>query len=569
MNVFNQLRIGIRLAAAFTVLVLLMLAIVTVAKIGLSAIGDDIELVVKDRYVKVKNVTDLMDGLNLQARAMRNLLLMDAAAQREDEFKAIDKSRADNSEIYRKLEASVTTPKGKEMLARLQKERAEYVAELDPFLKMVRAGDIAPARAQLFDKLRPQQLEYMKELSAFTAYQEQLMDEASAAATARVDRTSMTMIIAAALGLAIAVAAGLLVTRSVTRPVGEAVATLQAVAQGDLTVDVTVNRADEVGALQRALADTVVALRRVVGEVRSGVDSVTTASSQIAAGNQDLSSRTEQQASSLQETASSMEQLSGTVRQSADNAQQANQLAASASEAASRGGEVVGAVVTTMEDISASSKKIADIIGVIDGIAFQTNILALNAAVEAARAGEQGRGFAVVAGEVRSLAQRSAEAAKEIKSLIGNSVEKVETGSRQVADAGTAMNEIVSQVRRVTDLIGEIASAAQEQSSGISQVNQAVSQMDQVTQQNAALVEESAAAASSLSQQAQKLAEAVAVFKLSHAPSATAAAPTVTPTPVTKATARSASPQPTPSAKPVAGVTAKADVASDGDWTSF
>jgi methyl-accepting chemotaxis protein len=256
---------------------------------------------------------------------------------------------------------------------------------------------------------------------------------------------------------------------------------------------------------------------QVVGEVRNGVESVSTASGEIAAGNQDLSSRTEQQASSLQETAASMEELTTTVKQSADNARQANQLANTASEAASKGGAVVGQVVSTMEEITASSRKIADIISVIDGIAFQTNILALNAAVEAARAGEQGRGFAVVAGEVRNLAQRSAQAAREIKTLISDSVEKVDAGSKQVAEAGATMNEIVTQVRRVTDLIGEISSAALEQSSGIGQVNEAITQMDQVTQQNAALVEQSAAAAASLKAQANQLAEAVAVFKLSHA----------------------------------------------------
>ena len=258
-------------------------------------------------------------------------------------------------------------------------------------------------------------------------------------------------------------------------------------------------------------------LRRLVGEVRHTADSISTASNEIATGNQDLSARTEQAASNLQQTASSMEQLTGTVKQTADSATTANQLVSSASSVARRGGEVVTQVVSTMDEINASSKKIADIIGVIDGIAFQTNILALNAAVEAARAGEQGRGFAVVAGEVRSLAQRSAEAAKEIKALIGASVDKVESGSKLVADAGQTMQEIVGSVQRVTDIIGEITAAASEQSDGIGQVNTSVTQLDKMTQQNAALVEESAAAAESLKDQAQKLAAVVGTFRLERA----------------------------------------------------
>jgi methyl-accepting chemotaxis protein len=255
-------------------------------------------------------------------------------------------------------------------------------------------------------------------------------------------------------------------------------------------------------------------LRRIVGEVRMSSDSISTASVEIATGNQDLSVRTEQTASNLQVAASSMEQLTGTVKQSADSARQADQLAMSAAEVAARGGQVVSQVVTTMNDINSSSKKIADIIGVIDGIAFQTNILALNAAVEAARAGEQGRGFAVVAGEVRNLAQRSAEAAKEIKGLIGASVDKVESGSKLVADAGRTMEEIVSSVQRVTDIIGEITAASSEQSDGIGLINASVAQLDQMTQQNAALVEESAAAAESLKDQTARLSQAVSVFRL-------------------------------------------------------
>jgi methyl-accepting chemotaxis protein len=319
---------------------------------------------------------------------------------------------------------------------------------------------------------------------------------------------------------------GLMISRHLSMRLQHAKAKAEELAALDLTRAMQDHADDEVsefiGALERMRAE----MAKVVATVRRNSDSVATASSQIAQGNQDLSGRTEQQASSLQQTAASMEELGSTVRQNADNARQANQLAQGASSVAARGGEVVSQVVDTMKGINESSRKIADIISVIDGIAFQTNILALNAAVEAARAGEQGRGFAVVAGEVRNLAQRSAEAAKEIKSLINTSVERVEQGSGLVDQAGSTMQEIVASIQRVSDIIGEISAASAEQSSGVAQVGQAVTQMDQATQQNAALVEQSAAAAESLRQQAQQLVQAVAVFKVDHGMSAAAAAPT-------------------------------------------
>ena len=384
--------------------------------------------------------------------------------------------------------------------------------------------------------------------------------------------------LAVLLAVVLVVPLTLLNMSSICGPIDQARLLAECIARGDLSSPVNTEGADETAALLRALETMQTSLHAIVGQVRQSADSIQVASAEVAAGNIDLSQRTEQSASSLQQTASSLEQLTGNVRQSADAASQANQLAASASNVARRGGEVVAQVVSTMDEINGSSKRIADIIGTIDGIAFQTNILALNAAVEAARAGEQGRGFAVVASEVRSLAQRSAEAAREIKGLIGSSVEKVETGARLVQDAGSTMGEIVASVQRVTDIIGEITAAAAEQSSGIGTVNGAVNQLDQMTQQNAALVEQSAAAAESLKDQAQRLAEVVGRFQLGgSAPALPPASPAWrAPAPAAVATRRPAAaraPAPGPraarSGAPAPAQTALAASTESADWESF
>jgi methyl-accepting chemotaxis protein-1 (serine sensor receptor) len=351
-------------------------------------------------------------------------------------------------------------------------------------------------------------------------------DAAAVAAQASEDaRHAMWLSLSLMLGVCtVGAGAGVLFSRTITRPIREAVQVATVVAGGDLTSRIEVRSRDEIGQLMQALRTMNESLSNVVGDVRRGTDIIASASSQIAAGSQDLSSRTEEQASSLEQTAASMEELTSTVRQNADNALQANQLAVQASAVAVRGGDVVHQVVETMDSISSSSRRIVDIIGVIDGIAFQTNILALNAAVEAARAGEQGRGFSVVASEVRGLAQRSATAAREIKGLIEDSVARIDAGGTLVTEAGRTMEEIMQSVRRVTDIMGAISAASQEQTAGIDQINQAVTQMDEVTQQNAALVEQASAAAQSLQAQAGHLVRAVSIFTLAPAQRGQAAA---------------------------------------------
>jgi methyl-accepting chemotaxis protein len=418
------------------------------------------------------------------------------------------------SELQKEVEAQADSEQEKAQLAVVAGNRAKALEAVAKINRAREEGDVLQAMELAVQALRPAAAVYVKSQDDLVQLQEQMRNQVREQALQERQRTYWMVGAASLMLVLVGVALAGMIVRSITRPLGRAVYLADTIAAGDLTVDVHDERKDELGELLRSLSAMTQKLRSVVGEVRNGVDSVSSAASQIATGNQDLSARTEQTAANLEETAASIEELTATVTQSADTARQANQLASTAVQAAERGGEVVQQVVHSMEQINASSRKISDIIGVIDGIAFQTNILALNAAVEAARAGEQGRGFAVVAGEVRSLAGRSAEAAKEIKQLITASVGNVDAGSSQVAQAGESMQEIVASVRRVTDLIGEITASATEQRDGIGQVNQAVSNLDQMTQQNAALVEESSAAALAMNDQAQRLADVVAVFNV-------------------------------------------------------
>ncbi|MYN27556.1 methyl-accepting chemotaxis protein [Duganella levis] len=432
------------------------------------------------------------------------------------------------SSLVKQIEA-LTDERDKKLMDELVEMRKLYVSSRDNVMKAKSAGNDAEATRLLEQVYLPAAKTYEGKLQNILDHQRKEID----AAASRIDEVAAQsrnlLVMLAILVVAFGVAFAWWLTSGITRPINEAVALAESVAEGDL-VDHRHGAhddysKDETGKLLRALQRMSASLVRIVGDVRNGTDTITTASTEIAAGNLDLSSRTEEQASALEETASSMEELTSTVKQNAENARQANQLAASAAEVAQRGGSEVSDVVQTMASIDQSSKKIVDIIGVIDGIAFQTNILALNAAVEAARAGEQGRGFAVVASEVRNLAQRSAAAAKEIKTLIDDSVGKVETGTRLVGQAGSTMEQVVSSIQRVTAIMAEISNASVEQTHGIEQINIAISQMDHVTQQNAALVEQAAAAAGAMQEQAAQLADAVSIFKLEDTASPRRAAP--------------------------------------------
>ena len=586
----QQLRMAHKLWAAVIAIVIALVAVVGFSGYRTSKSQAQAEASARIMNAKIEAALRWV-GLTETNAARTLALVVSKEAELAAQFKeAIPATSAQITEIQKNIEAMQPSEADKAQLAKIAAARKAMLELRTEATRLKDAGQTTEASALVRQSYQPAVAVYVQTLRDFVDLQKKQADErAQEIAANRLLTVKIAAVVVGALILAIVVGAVFLIG-SIERPLAQAQALAERIAGGDLSEQQNVTRGDEFGALLRALYTMSASLARMVAQVRQSTDSIATASAEIATGNHDLSARTEQTSSNLQETAAAMEQFSSTLQHSASSARQASSLAASASDVARRGGEVVGQVVTTMQDIHHSSQKIADIIGVIDGIAFQTNILALNAAVEAARAGEQGRGFAVVAGEVRSLAGRSAEAAKEIKQLISASVERVDSGSRLVESAGSTMQEVVQAVQRVTDMIGEITAASTEQSTGVAQVNQAVGQLDQMTQQNAALVEQSAAAAQSLREQAEQLAQAVAVFKVAAgaqmafaAPRAAAAprpAPVARPTAARPAVASSApkksknpslaaTPSAAPSAAPLAAPKIAAKATDDGDWESF
>nr|WP_234686206.1 methyl-accepting chemotaxis protein [Comamonas aquatica] len=512
----NKIRISVRMGIAFGLVLIITAGIAILGVWRLQTLEKSLDQLTSVDNQRLTATMEWRQGVALNWMRTRAALMSPDAHH----FAELQKEMAETSKqvdaLRRTIESLIRTEGGRQLVANIDKSREAYRLPRSELLKRKVAGeDVISA---LDNQLAPLADNYNKAIDLFEQRQRELYEQTRSDAISQATTGQLIILICASIALLIGAMAAWLLSRSVTGPLQLAVRSAEQIAEGDLTQAIEVQGRDETAALLGALQHMQTRLAEVVSGVRSNAESVATASAQIAQGNSDLSSRTESQASALEETAASMEQLGTTVRQNADNARQANQLALNASTVAAQGGEVVTQVVHTMRGINDSSRKIADIIGVIDSIAFQTNILALNAAVEAARAGEQGRGFAVVASEVRSLAGRSAEAAKEIKRLITDSVQQVDQGTQLVDQAGSTMTQVVSAIGRVTDIMGEISAASTEQSQGVAQVGEAVTQMDQVTQQNAALVEESAAAASSLNTQANQLVSAVAVFQLPSKP---------------------------------------------------
>jgi len=508
-----NMSIGSRLGVGFAAVIALLIVLASVGISRIDAMLCNTELILHDRFANVALAHAIENDMNLQARGLRTALITtDISIVNSEVAKVGDADRNIEASVTR-LRGSVHTDADRQALDRLVKQRQAFDRTKEKLLALVAAQSFDEGAPYLVKEMLPVQATYLAALDAFMRSQVESMQRFGSEATQTAKNAKIVMVGLALAAVVLAVAIAVSMTRSITGPIAQAVHVARTVAAGDLTSHVEVHRTDEAGQLLSALVKMNEGLTGIVRQVREGSESISTGASQIATGNADLSHRTEEQASSLQQTTASMQQIAATVKHGAEVARSVAAIAQEASDAAREGGKAVDQVISTMSDISTSSKRISEITGVIDGIAIQTNLLALNAAVEAARAGEHGRGFGVVA-EVQTLAQSASTAAKEIRVLIGASVEKVDLGSSLVNDAGARMQEIVSKVGRVASLIGEIDTATQAQMDGIGQVGEAVSQLDQTTQQNAALVEQSAAAAASLDQQAARLTELVGAFRL-------------------------------------------------------
>jgi len=569
MNLSNM-KVGQRLGLGFALVLVLLVAVTVVGILRMAQIQDRLDHVVSVNNVVTRLVVDMRNNVSERLSLLRTLTLMTTPEEMEPELDRFKVQTGKYDELKKKLTAKFaveSSPQEKTLLSQIDGYESTAMPAIAKASELYLANKAEDATRVMIKEIRPVQKKWMDGLDQLATMEDKQNAQSQVDAGVAFANARNFMLILLAFAVALGVAAAVVITRSLLRQLGAEpgytakIAT--SIAHGDLAIEINTDRA-VAGSLLVEMNNMRGSLVDIVGQVRAGTETIGTASREIAAGNIDLSSRTEMQASSLEKTASAMEELTSTVKQNADNAREANMLAASASEVARKGGEVVSQVVDTMGSINTSANKIVDIIGVIDGIAFQTNILALNAAVEAARAGEQGRGFAVVASEVRNLAQRSAAAAKEIKTLIGDSVEKVAAGSKLVGQAGVTMDEVVASVKRVTDIMSEIANASQEQSAGIEQVNLSIIEMDGMTQQNAALVEQAAAAAQSLQDQAGELQRVVSVFRLVEgeeayqapaAPKAPAApvatrAVAVRPAPVASTAPRAALKRPAPGARP-------------------